>query len=94
MQTPAAQRWRPIVVRARQSGVSIRVFAEQNGLNAKTLGWWNWRLRDNENDAAFVEAEVADVLRRPLRISVGVVGVEVDDDTDLVLLRRVVQALS
>ena len=93
MPTPAELRWEPIVRRARRSGVSIRAYAREHGINQSTLAWWNWRLGDDLDDSAFVEVTVADP-RRPLRLHVGSVQVEVDRDTDLALLRRVVEVLS
>ena len=96
MHTPAALRWRPIVRRARRSGTSMREFAAQNGINPSTLAWWNWRLRDNlaESESAFVEVVVSREEVRPLRLHVGAVRLDVDADTDLGLLRRVIEALA
>ena len=93
MPTPAECRWEPIVRRARHSGVSIRAYAREHGINESTLAWWNWRLGDDLDDSAFVEATVADP-RRPLRLLVGPVQLEVDRDTVLALLRQVVEGLS
>jgi transposase-like protein len=93
MPTPARYRWEPIVRRARGSGGSIRADAREHGINENTLAWWNWRLGDDLDGPVFVEVTMA-VPRRALRLCVGLVQVEVDDQTDLVLLRRVVEALS
>ena len=93
MPTPAESRWEPIVRRARCSGVSIRAYAREHGINENTLAWWSWRLGHDIDDSAFVEATVAHP-RRPLRLHVGLVQVEVDRDTDLTLLRQVVEVLS
>lgn len=93
MPTPAELRWEPIVRRARQSGVSIRAFAREHGIKESTLSWWNWRFGTTLDEPTFVEVTVSDALR-PLRIRVGQVLVEVDRQTDLVLLRQVVEALS
>ena len=92
MSAAAAHRWEPIVRRARRSGLSIRAYAREHGINENTLAWWSWRLGDDLGDSAFVEVTVVD--RRPLRLHVGQVQVEVDHDTDLALLRQVVEALS
>jgi hypothetical protein len=94
MHTPAARRWEPVVRRARQSGVSIRAFARQHGINESTLAWWNWRFGDDLAERAFVEVSVGDGSCRPLQIHVGGARVEVGADSDLALLRRVVEALS
>ena len=93
MPTPAELRWEPIVRRARRSGVPIRAYAREHGINENTLAWWNWRLGDDLEEHAFVEVTMAEP-RRALRLCVGAVQVEVDRATDLVLLRQVVEALS
>ena len=93
MPTPAELRWEPIVRRARCSGVSIRAYARQHGINESTLAWWNWWLGNDLDDSAFVEVTVTDP-RPALRLHVGSVQVEVDRDTDLALLRQVVEVLS
>ena len=93
MSTPAERRWEPIIRCARQSGLSIRAYAREHGFNENTLAWWNWRLGGDLDDAVFVEAVVADP-HRPLRLHLGSVHVEIDRDTDLALLRQVVEVLS
>lgn len=94
MHTPAARKWRPIVERARASGLSMRSYAQQNGFNPNTLAWWNSRLgRDAPpGEAAFLE--LVPVAPAALCVLVGPVRVLVDCDTDLGLLRRVVEALA
>jgi len=94
MNTLAAQRWRPIVEQARRSSLSIRAFARENGINPNTLAWWNWRLGKEAPEPAFLEVVVAPREARPLRMHIGPVEVEVDADTDLGLLRRLVEALT
>jgi transposase-like protein len=93
MSTPASRRWEPIVRRARRSGVSIRAYARQHGINQNTLAWWNWRFGDDLGTNTFVEVTVADT-PRPLLLHVGDLRLEVDARSDLALLRRVVEALS
>src|SRR5690606_25643531 len=51
-------RWEPVVRRARQSGLPIRTYARQHGINPNTLAWWNWRLSDDLAESAFVEVTV------------------------------------
>lgn len=94
MPTPAEQRWEPIVRRARRSGLSIRAYARQHGINESTLAWWNWRFGDDLDGPVFVEVTVAPP--RPLRVHLhlGTAFVDVDQHTDLALLRQVVEALS
>ena len=94
MNTPAAHYWRPIVRRARDSGYSIRAFARQNGFNEHTLAWWSWRLGRDLGESAFVEVAIAVEPGDFLRVHVGAVQVEVRANSDLGLLRRVVEALS
>ena len=93
MPTPAELRWEPIVRRARRSGASIRAYAREHGINENTLAWWNWRFGDGLDDCAFVEVTVVEPCR-PLRVHVGPALLEVDRETDLALLRQVVEALS
>ena len=95
MHTPAARHWGPIVRRARDSGLSIRAFARQNGFNENTLAWWSWRLGEERVASSFVEVDIED--EEPtdfLHVHVGGVRVDVRADSDLALLRRVVEALS
>jgi transposase-like protein len=92
MSTPAELRWEPIVREARRSGMSIRGYAREHGINENTLAWWNWRFGDLD-EAAFVEVTVTRP-RATLRVHVGTALVEVDHGTDLVLLRLIVEALS
>ena len=94
MSTPATRRWEPIVRRARRSGVSIRAYAREHGINESTLAWWNWRFGDDLDESAFVEVTVAKPQLPPLRLQLGPVQVDVDRQTDLVLLRQVVEVLS
>jgi transposase-like protein len=103
MPQPAAERWRAIVWRARQSGQSMNAFARANGLNANTLAWWSWRIGADARSAspapllepAFVEAVLTAPGTGPrLHVQVGAARIEVDADTDLDLLRRVVGALT
>lgn len=93
MPTPAECRWEPIVRRARQSGMSIRAYAREHGINENTLAWWNWKVGDSLEEG-FVEAAVVPVVARTLRLYVGGAHIEVDELTDLGLLRRLVEALS
>lgn len=97
MPTPAERRWEPIVRRARRSGASVRAYAREHGINENTLAWWNWRFGNRLDDAEFVEVTVEVTVAhscRPLRLHVGPVQVEVDRETDLALLRQIVEALS
>lgn len=92
----AARRWAHVVAEAERSDLSLRAFAEARGVNPRTLSWWKWRLAQeaNEGRVDFVEARVRWPTATELRVRVGEALVEVDTDTDLELLVRVVRALS
>lgn len=95
MQTAAALKWRPIVERARASGLSMRVYAQQNGFNPNTLAWWNSRLaRERRPPASPSFLELVPAPAPGLAVYVGPARIPVDDDSDLRLLRRVVEALA
>lgn len=103
MSTPAERRWAPIVRKARRSGLSLRDYARKHDINEHTLLSWNTRLGDRVNDDAFaqdgfVEVTVTQVAVAepppPLRLQLGRVCVDVDQRSDLALLRQVVEALS
>lgn len=93
MPTVAERRWEPIVRQARLSGGSIRAYARLHGINESTLAWWNWRFGDDLDRSDFTEV-VVDEPRSVVRLQLGAVRIDVDEQTDLNLLRRVVGALS
>lgn len=92
-------KWRAIVARHDSSGMTIKEFANSEGLNPRTLSWWRWRIRRKEDEVpsavAFAELDV-----QPDEPTVVLVldnleaHIVVDGDTDLELLRDVVVALS
>jgi len=95
METPAARRWSTVLSEAEESELSLRAFARSRGLNPQTLAWWRWRLSqtsEEEEESGFVEAIVQPATE--LRVRVGEAVIEVEPDTDLALLARVVGALS
>ncbi len=93
METPAARRWATVLLEAEESELSLRAFARSRGLNPQTLAWRKWRLsRASKEESAFVEALVRPTSE--LRVRVGEAVIEVEPDTDLALLARVVGALS
>src|SRR5688500_3223485 len=96
--TRAASKWASIVERQEQSGQSIGEFAAQHGLNPRTLSWWRWNLGRTERVAApspFVEGK----LNRPVVPTVVLafddyrVHIVVDQETDLELLRKLLDSL-
>lgn len=97
MHTEAARRWSVMLAQADRSELTIREFAHQVGVNPRTLAWWKWKLGRIESETdMFVEVEVDteepdDGLIR-LEVRNGV-GIEVTAQTDLQLLRAVVEAL-
>jgi hypothetical protein len=96
MATPAAQRWTALIAELDDSDLSIRKFAHARGINPRTLTWWKWRLRKEEEerqDDGFFELVPREHLAA-LDLTVGGASITVDRDTDLCLLRRVVEALA
>ena len=100
--SPAAARWAAIIDRQEASGLTIRAFASMNDLNPSTLSWWRSRLGRAdavEEQPRFTEIDVryAQQLRGDGTVVVALerinAHVVVDQDTDLHLLRMVVDAL-
>lgn len=96
----AAYRWSAIVDRQERSGLTIRDFADRNGLNANTLNWWRWRLRQEPPSSPelvdFIEAEVVEDLSEVgIELHIDHLGarITVHDNTDLYKLRRLLEAL-
>ena len=90
MRTVTAQKWASVLAEAEASDLTMRAFARARGVNPKTLAWWKWKLRREAHGGPFLEV----VTGGPLVVVVGGARVEVDGDTDLALLRRVVGALA
>jgi len=97
MHSTAARRWAALVDQAQRSNLTNREFAEQAGVNPNTLAWWKWRLgtsRRTRVRTEFVEVVEDHVRVESIRVDVGGrVSIDVDDRTDLDLLRRLVDAL-
>ena len=90
--TPAAEKWSAILDEAETADLSMREFARSRGLNPNTLAW-RWRLkRSTPRQSAFLPVLI--VLSNPLELHVGGAVIQVDGDTDLALLKSVVQAHS
>lgn len=94
-------KWSAIVARHDGSGLSIKEFAEAEGLNPRTLGWWRWRVRQQPADAdaplAFTEVTVApgpDEATVVVALDELHAHIVVDRQTDLALLREFLQAMS
>ncbi len=49
--------WRETVADHEESGVPVAAFAALRGLNANTLSWWRWRLRNERREQNKVKAD-------------------------------------
>lgn len=101
--TPAARRWRALVDAQTASGLSTKVFAAQRNLNPSTLSWWRSRLKREDPAPSlrtvpatvFTEIVVAEPDRTVvLAFDHLAARVVVNHDTDLALLRRVLEAVA
>ena len=95
--TPAATRWAAIIDRQEASGLSVRCFAQQNGINPSTLSWWRSKLnRTRPQLVEFAEVHLAPEPAAPILLRLPARGLQlhVDHDTDLRLLRRLLDALA
>src|SRR5262245_3406197 len=106
---PAATRWAKIIDQQEASGQTLRAFAVENDLNPATLAWWRSRLgrgqprrktESAQNQAVFDEVKVESTPLTPSDQGTVVIGLErinahvvVDGETDLSLLRLVLDAL-
>ncbi len=100
-ETPASRRWRAIIAEQLASGQSVRSFAEAHDLRPGTLTWWKGRIRNLDREAPqssgphFTALSVADpVANAVLRLNQFEAHVIIEPDTDLVLVRRVLEALA
>jgi len=99
MPTPAARRWAQVLREADASSDTLASFARKRGLKAKTLYWWRSQLRAQREEHVVewtVDHEAEEVHRSaPLRLNLQHLKatIDVDHDTDLDLLRRVLEAL-
>lgn len=105
--TPAATRWSRLIDEQEASGLSLRDFAAERDLNPSTLAWWRSRLgRGRARGEPLAAQPVFDQLAvestgpapRPEGTVVIVLErleahVVVDHETDLALLRQVLDTL-
>lgn len=87
-------KWRGIVERWRESGLTLAEYARRRGISAVTLGHWKNRLQAGKvEQLPFVEVSPVNVLggRAPFCIERGKVRVEVPADFDGAALRRLLQ---
>lgn len=64
--------WAGRVARWQAGGLSAKAFAAREGIDAKLLGWWRWRLgcgasSESERAPRFVEMQVIDAVPAPSR---------------------------
>lgn len=102
-QTPAERRWRKIVAAQDQSGLPTRAFAESRGVNPRTLAWWRSRIRrlDREHTVAVEPFTALTVVQAVQPAGTVVLALDdhkahviVDHQTDLRLLRRLLEAMA
>src|SRR5687768_12994451 len=106
--TPASTRWSRLIDQMEASGQSVRDFATEHDLNPSTLAWWRSRLKrgrprgePNVTQPVFDQLAVESVApTAPPHEGTVVVAIEridihivVDRETDLGLLRLVLEAL-
>ena len=97
--SPAVQKWRKLVAEQAESGLTIRAFAESRNLKTGTLAWWRSRLAklDEEGTApTFTALTVAEAVVGTVVLALEDrrAHVVIDEETDLVLLRRVLEVLA
>ena len=100
VQQSTRARWQAIVAEQESSGETIQAFAEARGLNPRTLGWWRWNLRREQGpgeELSFTELAVEGAEDEPtvvVALDDFSAHIVVDEQTDLELLRRMLEALS
>lgn len=102
--TPASRRWRSLVEAHAASGLTNREFAQQMGVNPRTLAWWRSELKRRDSAVQlpararlFTEVTVAQPGAEPtivLAFDDLKAHVVVSPSTDLTLLRQLVVGLS
>jgi transposase-like protein len=94
----ASSRWGSLVEQLEQSGQSLSAFAAQHGVNPRTLSWWRWNLRRSSpatEPTHLVEASAVPSLDRTVILAFDDyrAHIVVDHDTDLELLRKLLETL-
>ncbi len=98
MAMSAASRWSTVLEEAERSELSMRAFARSRGINPNTMAWWKWKpgrevaITEEATSSSFVEVCLQPPTRRIL-IRFADWSVEVDEHTDLDLLRLIVDAI-
>jgi len=71
--------WEQLVREQEDSGLSIRAFAFERGVNPSTLSWWRWRVRSEARErpvARFVPVVVRSTEREAPQHDVGTIEAE------------------
>jgi hypothetical protein len=100
--TPAARQWRALVEEHAASGLTNKAFAAEKNVNPRTLAWWRSKLKHADTtpqlparQPMFTEAVVD---RGDLTVVLALESFDahivVDHDTDLALLRRLLEAVA
>lgn len=101
--TTAARRWRALVEEHAASGLTNQAFAARKNINPRTLAWWRSQLKKSNASSAtpllagkpqFAEVVVSQPDRVILVLDDFGAHVVVDHDTDLALLRRLLEAVA
>ena len=99
--SPAARRWSALISLQQSSGETIQSFCKARMLNPGTLSWWKWKLRREKRlNRPFVELVLTPEPQPPARPNPIILELPrhnaqlvIDQDTDLALLRRVIENL-
>ena len=92
-ETRASRRWRKIVAAHNASGMTIKAFAKAHRIKPGTLSWWRSELKRRDAEPEFTELVVAEAhTGLTLTLDAFKAHVVVQRDTDLELLRRVLEA--
>lgn len=99
--TPAARRWRALVAEYAASGLTNDAFAARHDLNPRTLAWWRSQLKRSHGSSPrpavvpqFAEVVVSRGGGVVLTLDDFAARLVIDDDTDLALVRRVLEAIA
>lgn len=97
MANRSREEWRELVWQWEHSGQTKQSFARATGVNAKTLGWWAWKLRREVARPVFLEVVVEEpataTVAPDFEIEVEGIRVRVPLGFDGAELRRLVDAL-
>lgn len=89
----SAAEWEELVSGWQASGLSCRGYAEEVGVNPRTLSWWKWKLGGAAPRPRFMELVVQAEPAPELIVEVGALRVRVPCGFDAGELRRLVVAL-